>query len=63
MANSSKRTMITLRPEWEPELEQLKKERFYNETQAEMFRYLISLGLEALKTKKENKLKKKKPAS
>lgn len=44
----SKRAMVTLRPEWEPELDRLKKEQFYNKTQAEMFRFLISLGLDAL---------------
>lgn len=45
---------MTLRPEWEPMLDQLKKDRFYNDTQAEMFRYLIARGLESLKT--ENKV-------
>lgn len=49
MATHSKRAMITLRPEWEPELDRLKKEQFYNDTQAEMFRYLIGLGLDTLK--------------
>ena len=48
--------IVTLLPEWEPMLDQLKKERFYNDTQAEMFRYIISRGLasfEAEKTAKE----------
>lgn len=54
MVQYSKRTVVTLRPEWEPMLDQLKKDRFYNDTQAEMFRYLIARGLESLKT--ENKV-------
>lgn len=57
MATYAKRTMITLRPEWEPELDQLKQEQFYNETQAEMFRQIIARGLEALKA--ENAAKEK----
>lgn len=55
MATYSKRAMVTLRPEWEPELDRLKKEQFYNDTQAEMFRYLISLGLNALKAEQTRK--------
>lgn len=41
MATLKKRAIITLCPEWEPELDKLKKEQFYNSTKAEMFRYLI----------------------
>lgn len=48
MGTLKKRAMITLCPEWEPRLEQLKKEQFYNDTKAEMFRYLISLGINSL---------------
>ena len=61
MAQYKKRTMITLRPEWEQELDQLKKEKFYKETQAEMFRYIIARGLASLKAEQldnENKRKK-----
>ena len=54
MALYQKRAMISLRPEWEPELEKLKKEKFYNTTQAEMFRYLIRLGLNSLKNDADN---------
>lgn len=49
MSTRSRRAMISLLPEWEPELDHLKKEHFYNDTQAEMFRCLIRLGLDALK--------------
>lgn len=52
MVTYSKRTMITLLPEWELELDQLKKEQFYNETRAEMFRYIISRGLDVMKQEK-----------
>ena len=62
MAKNSKRAMITLRPEWEDELDRIKKEIFYNGTQAVMFRYLIALGLDSIKAgecKKEKKGEKK----
>ena len=58
IATYIKKTVITLQPEWEPELERLKKDQFYNETQAEMFRYIISRGLEVLKKEKATKEKK-----
>ena len=50
MSMYPKRAMVTLQPEWAPMLDQLKKERFYNDTRAEMFRYIIGRGLETLKT-------------
>lgn len=52
MSMYPKRTMVTLLPEWEPMLDQLKKEQFYNDTQAAMFRYIISRGLAALQAEK-----------
>lgn len=52
MSMYPKRTMVTLLPEWGPVLDQLKKEQFYNTTQAEMFRYIIGLGLASLKAEK-----------
>ena len=45
MSTYNKRAMVTLQPEWEPILDQLKKERFYNASQAEMLRYVIGTGL------------------
>lgn len=56
MATYSKRAMISLRPEWVPELDRLKKERFYNDTKAEMFRYLIGLGLSSVKNDQQQEL-------
>mgnify|MGYP006865399371 CR=1 FL=1 len=55
MSKYPKRTMVTLLPEWEPLLDQLKKEQFYNDTRAEMFRYIISRGLDSLEAEKKNK--------
>ncbi len=54
----SKRAMVTLLPEWEPELDRLKRERFYNDTQAEMFRYIIRRGLASLKAEETENEKK-----
>ena len=48
-----KRAMVTLRPEWETELLQLKKDVFYNDTQDEMFRQLIRRGLESFQAGKD----------
>lgn len=47
-----KRAMVTLLPEWEPTLSRLKKEMFYNDSQAEMFRYIISRGLTVLEAER-----------
>jgi len=48
MTTLGKRIIVTLRPEWEPELDQLKHDQFYDTSRAEMLRYIISLGLEAI---------------
>lgn len=48
MSTYVKRAMITLLPEWKPALDKLKKERFYNDSQAEMLRYVIGMGLKSL---------------
>ena len=54
MNSFPKRAVITLLPEWEPILNKLKKEKFYNCTRAEMFRYIISRGLKAIKENRED---------
>lgn len=54
MATFTKKTIVNIRPEWEPQLDQLKRERFYRDTQAEMFRYLIRLGLEVTNQQNTN---------
>lgn len=56
MSMKVKRTMITLLPEWEAPLDKLKKEKFYNDSQAEMLRYVIGLGLASIKKNEEAEL-------
>lgn len=48
MSTYVKRAMVTLLPEWGPTLDKLKKEQFYNDSQAEMLRYIIGIGLKSL---------------
>lgn len=48
MATDLKRFMISVTPSMEADLNVLKKERFYNNSQAEMLRYVIGLGLKSL---------------
>ncbi len=55
MAAYEKRITFAVPPEWAEELDQLKREQFYNETMAEMFRYIISRGLETLMQEKSAK--------
>lgn len=55
MSMYPKRAMVTLLPEWEPVLDKLKQEQFYNDTQAEMFRYIIGRGLASIKDEKAAK--------
>lgn len=55
MSMYPKRAMVTLLPEWEPVLDKLKQEQFYNDTQAEMFRYIIGRGLASIKGEKAAK--------
>lgn len=52
MSMYSKRAMVTLLPEWEPQLSKLKQELFFNDTQSAMFRYIISRGLAALEAER-----------
>lgn len=55
MSAITKRALVTLRPEWESDLDRLKQEKFYDKTQSEMFRYLIQLGLNAQKQNQQHK--------
>ncbi|MFV0412598.1 MAG: hypothetical protein ACK5L3_04900 [Oscillospiraceae bacterium] len=48
MSTKNSRAMISLPPEWEPEILKVKKDIFYNDSQAEMYRHLIRLGLDEL---------------
>ena len=49
MSTSNKRLSVTLLPEWEDELDRLKKTKFYNQSKAELIRYLINLGLKEVR--------------
>ena len=44
-----KRTMLTIYEEYEADLLELKKEKFFNTSQTAMLNYLIGLGLETHK--------------
>lgn len=57
MTLDSKKVMVTLLPEWEPMLDRLKEEQFYNDTRAEMLRYLIGRGLVSLRSEKAEREK------
>lgn len=48
MSEFVRRTMITLPADLEAAVSQLRQERFSSCTQAEMFRYLIRLGLSSV---------------
>lgn len=53
MATDNKRFMVSVTPDIESRLDELKQRQFYNKTQSEMLRYLIDLGLKAANDKKE----------
>ena len=48
MDDFPKKIMVTLPTECLPALDKLKKDQFYNESKAEMMRYIIGQGLEAI---------------
>ena len=54
MATDKKRTLVDILPEWESDLDRLKRELFYNDSKAEMMRVLIATGIETVKAKLEN---------
>lgn len=57
MATLNKRFTISLTPELEKDLDCLKKNAFYNTTQSEMIRYVLSIGIkEILGNIKENEI-------
>ena len=53
MATDMKRVMLSISPDLEQELDVIKKEQFYNKSYAELYRYVLALGLKAA-TAKEN---------
>lgn len=48
MATDMKRFTISLTPELERDLDDLKRREFYNKTQTEMVRHLIEKGLQSM---------------
>lgn len=56
MSTELKRMTISLMPEWDEDMRNLKKEQFYDKSKSEMLRYLIQIGL---KVAKEEQLKHK----
>ena len=62
MATSLKRFMISVTPSMEADLDVLKKERFYNNSQAEMLRYVIDIGLKSLNISGTEQLEKSQDA-
>lgn len=47
MGTQSPRMSLTLDKKWMPELDKLKQEKFYNQSKADVLRYLIAQGLQA----------------
>lgn len=52
MSTKLKRLSVTILPEWEKELDRLKKEKFYDKPTSELLRYLIKEGLRSSKRTK-----------
>lgn len=52
MSTKLKRISVTILPEWEKELNKLKKEKFYDKPRAELLRFLIEQGLKRAKETK-----------
>lgn len=46
MGTQSPRLSLTLDKKWMPELDKLKQEKFYNQSKADVLRYLIERGLQ-----------------
>ncbi len=55
MSTDLKRMTFSVTPEIEASLKSFKKEMFYDRSQSEMLRTLVSAGMRALKTEKTEK--------
>lgn len=55
MATELKRMTFVVTPEMEGRLDSIKREMFYNRTQSDMIRELVSAGVRAIKAEKEVK--------
>jgi hypothetical protein len=55
MPTNKKRIMVTIEPEWEPKLDELKRNVFYNTSASAMLRYIMERGLNAIETDEAHK--------
>lgn len=56
MSTNLKRMTVTFLPEWDEDLDRLKKEQFYDKSKSELIRYLIQQGLEKVKNDKRTRI-------
>lgn len=49
MAGDTKRLLITVTPEMERNIDELKQKKFYNKSYSEMYRCILNAGMEAVK--------------
>lgn len=59
MKAKMKRFMVSITPDLEQDLDELKKERFYNKPYSEVYRYVLAQGLKAVATQKKAETKNK----
>jgi len=52
---NKKRFLVTQQSDWDERFDRLKQERFYDRSKAEMVRYLITKGLEAVEREQAEK--------
>ena len=50
------RITLSIPVELQPQLDSVKKEKFYNETKAEMYRFLIKKGLETVNKEQKSEM-------
>lgn len=61
MATELKRITFVVTPEMEEPLNAIKKELFYNRTQSDMIRELVSAGVRAIKEEKKKQQENQRP--
>ena len=53
MATAAKRFMLTVTPDMEQDLDELKQKEFYNKSYSDMYRYILETGIRSIKLKHE----------
>lgn len=53
MASGMKRVIVSISPDLEQGLDTVKRERFYNKTYSEVYRYILALGLKVAYTQEK----------